>query len=186
MPTPETWPESLDLEDLALDETRTPSGIDWAAGFHRFTPGERGARGALRHFLAKNLEDYGDGRDRPDKDLTSHLSPHLRFGEISPRRILFELDKAVAGNTALAASAAKFRSELAWREFSYGLLDQQPYLHKTNFRDGFDHFPWRDDDAGFRAWCHGETGYDLVDAGMRELWQTGSMHNRVRMFAPRS
>ena len=180
-PEPESWPKSLGIDDLDLGDTRTPSGQDWAAGFDRFKPGEPGARRALRHFLAENLCDYAEGRDRPDKDLTSHLSPHLRFGEISPQRVLHELDKAVRDDHRLAASAEKFSSELLWREFCHGLLAQRPGLHQHNFRDDFDGFPWRDDETGFRAWTRGETGFDLVDAGMRELWQTGYMHNRVRM-----
>jgi deoxyribodipyrimidine photo-lyase len=182
-PAPETWPESLTIDDLKLVPALTPSGHDWSAGFTRFFPGEPGARKALRGFLRQGLVDYALGRDRPDRDVTSHLSPHLRFGEISPQRILLETDKVVADNPTLSASAAKFRSELAWREFSYGLLHQQPRLHDTNFRRDFDRFPWRDDEAAFKAWCRGETGYPLVDAGMRELWQTGYMHNRVRMVA---
>ncbi len=182
-PQPASWPRSSPIGTLELDTTVTPSGKNWAEGFHRFKPGERGARGALRHFLAYGLRDYQHGRDRPDLDLTSHLSPHLRFGEVSAQRVLVELDKAVVADPDLAASAAKFRAELAWREFSYSLLSQQPRLDCRNFRRDFDDFPWRDDDHGFRAWCRGETGYDLVDAGMRELWQTGYMHNRVRMVA---
>ena len=179
---PASWPQSLALDDLGLNRTTTASGKNWATGFDRFTPGERGARGALRHFLAHGLEDYAEGRDRPDLDLTSHLSPHLRFGEISPQRILVELDKAVTAKPGLSVPAAKFRAELAWREFSYSLLAQQPRLDHVNFRRDFDDFSWRPDEAGFHAWCRGETGYDVVDAGMRELWQTGYMHNRVRML----
>jgi deoxyribodipyrimidine photo-lyase len=178
---PGRWPDSLTLDDLGLDDTRTASGKDWAAGFDRFTPGEAGARQALDAFIEDHLMGYANDRDRPDLDATSHLSPHLRFGEISPHRILFELDQAVRNRRTLVTPAEKFRSELAWREFSYGLLGQVPNLHTTNVRREFDGFPWRDDDDGFRAWCRGETGYDLVDAGMQELWQTGYMHNRVRM-----
>jgi deoxyribodipyrimidine photo-lyase len=137
----------------------------------------------LRQFLREGLADYANGRDRPDVNVTSRLSPHLRFGEISPHRILLELNKAVAANPRLSAPAAKFRSELAWRDFSYNLLHQQPRLHTTNFRDDFDSFPWRNDPVALRAWRRGETGYDLVDAGMKELWTTGHMHNRVRMIA---
>jgi deoxyribodipyrimidine photo-lyase len=178
---PDVWPESLHIEDLHLHPAPTRSGADWSVGFDRFTPGERGARKALRRFLREGLADYRGGRDRPDLNLTSHLSPHLRFGEISPHRILIELDKAVAVNPRLADSAAKFRAELAWRDFSYNLLHQQPRLHEINFRDDFDAFPWRDDTRALHAWRRGETGYDLVDAGMKELWATGYMHNRVRM-----
>ena len=183
-PAPTKWPQSLTIEALGLTPALTPSGKDWSKGFgDRFKPGERGARAALRGFLKQHLRDYESGRDRPDLDLTSHLSPHLRFGEISPQRILLETNKAVQADGSLSLGAAKFRAELAWRDFSYGLLAQQPRLHEVNFRRDFDRFEWRHDDAGFRAWCRGETGYELVDAGMRELWQTGYMHNRVRMVA---
>jgi deoxyribodipyrimidine photo-lyase len=181
---PSKWPQSLTIEALGLAPSLTPSGKDWSKGFGaRFKPGERGARAALRGFLKQHLHDYESGRDRPDLDLTSHLSPHLRFGEISPQRILLETSKAVQADSRLGIGAAKFRAELAWRDFSYGLLGQQPRLHEVNFRRDFDQFEWRKDDAGFKAWCRGETGYELVDAGMRELWQTGYMHNRVRMVA---
>jgi deoxyribodipyrimidine photo-lyase len=178
---PDAWPKSLRIDDLGLNETRTASGQNWAAGFDRFKPGERGARAALRGFVRQHLETYAGDRDRPDKGATSHLSPHLRFGEISPQRVLYEVDEVVKNHRHLVAGAGKFRAELAWREFCYGLLEQQPRLDRVNFREDFDGFRWRDDDKGFRAWCRGETGYPLVDAGMRELWRTGYMHNRVRM-----
>jgi deoxyribodipyrimidine photo-lyase len=177
------WPDSLAIDDLGLNPVIAPSGLDWSRGFDNFKPGERGARGRLRQFLKSNLRTYADDRDRPDLDGTSHLSPHLRFGEISPQRILLETGKALESDQGLIGGADKFQAELAWREFSYGLLAQQPKLDQVNFRRDFDQFEWRDDDKTFRAWCRGETGYPLVDAGMRELWQTGYMHNRVRMVA---
>lgn len=180
-PKPTLWPESLKLEALGLANTMTRSGEDWAKGFNRFSPGEKGALAALEIFINEHLEDYEIDRDRPDKDATSHLSAHLRFGEISPHRIVHELARATKSNRKLANATQKFRSELAWREFCYQLLNQQPDLHHHNFRPEFDSFRWLKDEKGFTAWCRGETGYELVDAGMRELWQTGFMHNRVRM-----
>ena len=177
------WPESLVLGELPLGDTKTRSGADWAAGFNIFTPGERGARQALDRFIAHGLHDYAEGRDRPDRRATSGLSPHLRFGEISPRRLLHDIEDAARQDRRLAEGAARFRMELLWREFCYGLLAQQPRLHNVNFRSDFNDFPWRDDETGFHAWTRGETGYPLVDAGMRQLWQTGWMHNRVRMVA---
>ena len=179
--SPVRWPDSLTVANLGLDSSATPSGGNWASGFTAFTPGAAGAQHCLQRFLADDLVAYGGGRDRPDHDLTSHLSPHLRFGEISPRRILAEVDKAAVSQPDAAASAAKFYAELIWRDFNYNILYQQPELHQRNFRADFDSFPWRHDPAGFRAWTRGETGFPLVDAGMRELWQTGFMHNRVRM-----
>ncbi|ESQ76234.1 hypothetical protein ABAC402_05650 [Asticcacaulis sp. AC402] len=175
------WPKSLAIEDLGLKPEKTSSGSDWTEGFAAFSPGESGARKALRRFVSHGLPDYEDGRDRPDMDITSRLSPHLRFGEISPRRILADVDDAVCEAPRLAAPAEKLRKELVWREFNYNILHQQPQLHERNFRDDFDGFPWRDSDGDFTAWTRGETGYPLVDAGMKELWRTGFMHNRVRM-----
>lgn len=180
-PAPEHWPRSVSLDSLKLDDTRTRSGFDWAKGFDRFTPGEAAAHHALARFIDEDLATYEDDRDRPAKDATSHLSPHLRFGEISPQRILFETYEAVRHQPALQSGADKFRAELAWRDFCHQLLDQNPRMHVKNMRREFDAFEWQDDDDGFKAWCRGETGYPLVDAGMRELWQTGYMHNRVRM-----
>lgn len=177
---PHTWPETLSIKDLPL-ESRTPSGNDWARGFDVFTPGETGAGRALNHFIAHGLRTYADGRDRSDQDGVSRLSAHLRFGEISPQRVLHDIEAAAQHDHHLREGAAKFRTELLWREFCYGLLAQQPRLHTVNLRNDFDDFPWLDDDDGFRAWTRGETGYPMVDAGMRQLWQTGWMHNRVRM-----
>ncbi len=178
--SPKTWPDTLSVKALPLD-SRTRSGADWAAGFGAFTPGEKGAHRALDHFIAHGLHTYADGRDRPDQDGTSRLSAHLRFGEISVRRVLYQIDNAARHDVRLREGAAKFRSEILWREFCYGLLMQQPRLHGVNFRRDFDDFPWLEDDKGFKAWTRGQTGYPLVDAGMRQLWRTGWMHNRVRM-----
>ncbi|MDC7681781.1 deoxyribodipyrimidine photo-lyase [Asticcacaulis sp. BYS171W] len=178
---PETWSESLPLDALDLHPKLTPSGQDWSRGFDIWTPGEAGAHSRLQHFIAHGLKNYADGRDRPDLDLTSHLSPHLRFGEISPHRLLHDVERAVEHDASLRDGYEKFRSELAWRDFCFGILCQQPDLHHRNFKPQFDDMPWEDDTRAFRAWCRGETGYSLVDAGMRELWQTGIMHNRVRM-----
>jgi deoxyribodipyrimidine photo-lyase len=181
-PAPETWPNTLPIKALPL-ESRTRSGADWAAGFSAFTPGARGAKIALRRFIEHALQGYAEDRDRPDRYGTSRLSAHLRFGEISPQRVLYEVEDAARHDPSLRTGAARFRAELLWREFCYDLLAQQPRLHTVNFRRDFDDFPWRDDEQGFRAWTRGETGYPLVDAGMRQLWRTGWMHNRVRMVA---
>jgi deoxyribodipyrimidine photo-lyase len=178
---PGQWPRGVDLDSLGLNDTRTQSGDDWAKGFSRFSPGEDAACEALSRFIEDDLADYEYDRDRPAKDATSHLSPHLRFGEISPQRVLVEVYQATRRKPGLRSGADKFRSELAWRDFCHQLLDQHPSMHLVNMRRQFDAFEWRDDDDGFKAWCRGETGYPLVDAGMREMWQTGYMHNRVRM-----
>ncbi len=182
-PVPDHWPSGVSLDSLKFDDTRTKSGHDWAKDFDRFTPGEDAAHDALARFIDEDMASYEDDRDRPAKDATSHLSPHLRFGEISPQRILFEVYEAVRHKRALRTGADKFRAELAWRDFCHQLLDQHPKMHTVNMRREFDAFEWHYDDKAFKAWCRGETGYPLVDAGMRELWQTGYMHNRVRMVA---
>ncbi|UDF02371.1 deoxyribodipyrimidine photo-lyase [Asticcacaulis sp. AND118] len=175
------WPESLDIDELGLKPALTPSGLDWTEGFDIWTPGEDGAHQRLSAFLEDGLKDYARDRDRPDLDITSRLSPHLRFGEISPHRILHAAENHVRHRAALRDDLEKFRAELAWRDFSYNILQQQPKLDTRNFKSQFDGMAWRNDPAGLRAWQRGETGYGLVDAGMRELWRTGFMHNRVRM-----
>ena len=165
LPAPERWPGSDDLADWRLH----PSRPDWSEGFEGWTPGEGGARAQLNDF-GKHLARYPDARDRPDQDATSHLSPHLHWGEIGPRQV-----RAACGDS------PKFMAELGWREFNHALLHHHGDIARRNIRRDFDRFPWRDDPEGLRAWREGRTGYPLVDAGMRELWVTGFMHNRVRM-----
>ncbi|MBL8551163.1 MAG: deoxyribodipyrimidine photo-lyase [Hyphomonadaceae bacterium] len=162
----------------ALDDWKLlPSKPNWAAGWEKlWTPGEKGAAARLRHFIEESLAKYAADRDRPDLPATSRLSPHLHFGEISPRQIW----------SALAfkeAATHKFASELGWREFSHHLLFHFPTLPQANWKSAFDAFPWRAAKKDFAAWSRGLTGYPMVDAGMRELWSTGFMHNRVRMIA---
>jgi deoxyribodipyrimidine photo-lyase len=111
------------------------------------------------------------------------LSPHLRFGEISPRRVAAAIETAAASGAVSASAAEKFIAELGWREFSYSLLYGFPELATRVWQPRFEGFAYREDAHGFRAWARGLTGYPLVDAGMRELWATGYMHNRVRMIA---
>ncbi len=168
-------------EDLALEPT-TP---DWAGGLREaWTPGEAGAATALTDFLCGPLDGYGEGRNRPDYVSTSRLSPHLRFGEIGPRQIWHATRSAVESGEAKASTsdAEKFLSEIGWREFSYHLLFYNPELATRNFNARFDAFPWRRDEAALKAWQRGATGYPIIDAGLRELWTTGWMHNRVRMI----
>jgi deoxyribodipyrimidine photo-lyase len=168
--------DALDLE---------PTAPDWAGGLREsWTPGEDGAHRRLDAFIGNALHGYRDGRDRPDLISTSRLSPHLRFGEIGPRQIWHATRTALeTGETrGSAADAEKFLTELGWREFSYHLLFHHPALASENFNRRFDAFPWASDAAALRAWQRGLTGYPIVDAGMRELWTTGWMHNRVRMI----
>lgn len=174
-------PGALAIDDLDM----LPKSPNWATEMETlWQPGEAGARDALRNFFEDAVEGYGEGRNRPDRRSTSRLSPHLRFGEIGPRQIWHATrlhEQALSGGRS-SYDHEKFLAEIGWREFSYHLLDQAPDLATVNFQRRFDAFPWRDDVEAFRAWTKGKTGYPIVDAGMRELWRTGWMHNRVRMI----
>jgi len=172
-------PKSDKLDDWNL----LPSKPNWATEFENdWTPGEKGARKKLRDFLSDAVNVYASGRDRPDREWTSRLSPHLAFGEISPLQIWNETQSAIAGGDASENAADKFLSEIAWREFSYSLLFHNKGLPSKPLRKEFANYPWRNDRKGLRAWQKGMTGYPIVDAGMRQLWRTGWMHNRVRMI----
>lgn len=161
-----------------------PQHPDWAGGFAKtWQPGEEGARNNLSRFLDEALADYSEGRDRPDKTFTSRLSPHLHWGEISPRQVWQATRQAMAvANGKLDASGEKFLKEILWREFSYHLLHLFPQLPNQPFKAEFAEFPWIEDSAALKKWQKGQTGFPIVDAGMRELWATGIMHNRVRMI----
>jgi len=175
------WTKGDRLDDWAL----LPRRPDWAAGFaEAWQPGEGGARRRLAAFLKHRLAAYATQRDRPDRDGTARLSAHLHWGEIGPRQVWHAVQHRVADSPGrgLAESAEVFLSELGWREFSYHLLFHNPTLPEANARGEFDAFPWRDDADALRAWRRGATGYPLVDAGMRQLWTAGWMHNRVRMI----
>jgi deoxyribodipyrimidine photo-lyase len=174
--SPSDWPQSDDLADWSLH----PSNPDWSGGFHCHVPGERGAQKALSQFLDSALEDYGSARDVPSLPGTSRLSPHLHWGEISPRQVA-SAALSYADLNGQHRSAEKFVSELGWREFNHHLIFHFGDLHQLSYRPEFGNFPWRDDPPALDAWERGRTGYPLVDAGMRELWHTGWMHNRVRM-----
>lgn len=174
LPAPEVWPAGDSLADWRL----LPTSPDWTGGLRAtWTPGEDGAKTRLTHFLDETLEDYRRARDLPAVEGTSRLSPHLAFGEIGPRQIWH-----AAATRGFSASAEKFLAEVGWREFAYNLLFHYGDLAQRNFRPEFDAFPWADPDDTLEAWRRGRTGYPIVDAGMRELWNTGWMHNRVRMI----
>ncbi len=185
LPTPSVAllerPDNSDkLSDWALTPTepnRTRTWLDY------WRPGEAGARARLSAFLDENLATYGQHRDRPDLPTTSRLSPHLHFGEISPRQVHFAIITQVDRKPLLASSAGKFLSEIGWREFSHHLLYHFPKMATENWRPAFDSYPWSEAPQQLAAWQHGQTGYPLVDSGLRELWHTGFMHNRVRMIA---
>ena len=173
--SPERWPDSC-----ALDELNLRPSVDWTDGLSAtWTPGEAGAHDRLDAFLDEALSDYDTARDRPDLAGTSRLSPHLHFGEIGPRQIVRGLtDEARIGDE---PSMETYLSEVGWREFAHHVLYHFPRTPSEPLKAQFQHFPWRDDDEGLTTWQRGETGYPIVDAGMRELFHTGWMHNRVRM-----
>jgi deoxyribodipyrimidine photo-lyase len=172
-PPPPAGVTGDDLDSWSL----LPAGPDWAGGLREaWTPGERGAADRLDAFL-DGIDDYVEGRDFPSEPATSRLSPHLRFGEISPFQIIAALDRLPPSR-----SSGKFRTELGWREFAWHVAAQVPDLDRRNIRPEFDRFPWsKADPKVVTAWRRGLTGYPIVDAGMRELWRTGWMHNRARM-----
>jgi deoxyribodipyrimidine photo-lyase len=177
---PADLPGRCTLADLKL----LPTKPDWSAGMAaEWTPGEAGAAKRLETFLTGGIKGYAEDRNRPDKLSTSRLSPHLRFGEISPRQIWQATEMAQAEGVTPGSDydVTKFLTEVGWREFSHHLLHQFPKLANENFQPRFDAFPWRSNHTDLKAWQKGMTGYPIVDAGMRELWQTGWMHNRVRM-----
>ena len=168
--------DSDDLEDWELH----PQTPDWSQGFD-WTPGEDGAAAALSAFVADGLKTYARDRDFPNRPAFSRLSPHLHWGEISPWRAIERARRAAGEGKASPAEAEKFVAEIGWREFSAHLLHHFPYIVDRAFRPEYDAMPWRDDPVALEAWRRGRTGYPLVDAGMRQLWTTGWMHNRVRM-----
>jgi deoxyribodipyrimidine photo-lyase len=179
---PITWAPVPDNSDLLADWALLPRDPDWAAHWPSlWTPGTAGARRTLEKFLRHSIHNYASGRDRPAEEATSRLSPHLRFGEISPREVWHKARELVARNPELQEQVDKFLSELGWREFSYHLLYHFPTIPELPFKAQFAEFPWLGNQAQLCAWQRGQTGYPVVDAGMRELWHTGYMHNRMRM-----
>ena len=172
-------PPSVASEDVELWDL-LPTTPDWSPGLAElWTPGEVGALNRLEGFVNDTLSQY-HRRDEPGIESTSRLSPHLRFGEISPHTIWHTVHDGVPAGS--EKNSSKFLSEIGWREFSYNILFHQPDIAQKNFRPEFDLFPWGEaDPPTMKAWQKGRTGVPLVDAGMRELWHTGYMHNRVRM-----
>ena len=172
-----TAPEGVGVDGLRL----LPTHPDWAGGLREaWRPGERAAHHRLAAFLEEDVARYRDDRDTPGIDATSRLSPHLRWGELSPHQVWHAATEA--RGRANADGATTFLSELGWREFAYHTLFEHPDLATVNIHREYDSFPWpRLHPAALEAWHQGRTGIPLVDAGMRELWATGTMHNRVRM-----
>ncbi|MCA8932682.1 MAG: deoxyribodipyrimidine photo-lyase, partial [Rhodospirillaceae bacterium] len=177
IPAPERWPESDALDAWGLLPTRP----DWAGGLRAaWVPGEAAAQALLAAFLDGPILDYQDRRDLPGEAATARLSPHLHWGEIGPRQIWAAATGRFAGSGD-AERAGAFLRQLAWREFCCHLLHHFPRLPDANLQAKFDAMAWTDDAEALAAWQRGQTGYPIVDAGMRELWATGWMHNRVRM-----
>jgi deoxyribodipyrimidine photo-lyase len=169
---PDSWPSTVSLEDIAL----LPK-IKWYTNIEKtWKPGEKNAKRALTDFLVNNGNEYGKNRNIPGIRGTSRLSPHLRFGEISPHTIWHEAKKYSN------KGVEHFVREVGWREFSYHLLNNFPFLTNKPLRPEFENFPWASNSKYLDLWKKGLTGYPIVDAGMRELWSTGWMHNRVRMI----
>lgn len=167
---PELWPPSVPLAELALEPK-----INWAEQMRdTWPPGEGGAQKLMERFAGEMLAGYNDSRNHPGHSGTSRLSPYLALGVVSPRQVWH----AAGGD-----GHGPYLRQIIWREFAHHLLFHFPATSDEPLRAEFARFPWRYDQAAFDAWSSGRTGYPLVDAGMRELWTTGWMHNRVRMVA---
>ncbi|MDP9888176.1 cryptochrome/photolyase family protein [Pseudarthrobacter enclensis] len=183
LPAPAPAGRGLPASDTLSSWELLPSSPDWSGGLaETWEPGERGAQERLEDFLDGPVEEYGTGRNLPGTKGTSRLSPHLRFGEVSPFRVWREIRRRHPRK--IPADVGTYKAELGWREFNWHLLYHNPELSARNFRPAFDNFRWASPSRQeLAAWQQGRTGYPLVDAGMRQLWQTGWMHNRVRMAA---
>jgi deoxyribodipyrimidine photo-lyase len=181
--TPEYVQHSL-KSDTLHSWNLLPTTPDWSPGLAaHWQPGEAGAQDLLQKFLDHGLKGYSEGRDRADQQYFSRLSPHLHWGEISPHQVWYAATQrmAAAGGT-LDNDGEKFLKEILWREFSYNLIHHVPTFPDHPFKPEYADFPWVEDDAALRKWQRGQTGFPIVDAGMRQLWATGTMHNRVRMI----
>lgn len=178
VPAPTLKSDSIDAWDLH------PNKPDWSTGFgEMWTPGEPGARKRLREFLAGPIAGYSENRNVPAEDSTSRLSPYLHFGEISPHQVWRAARHAEESGAAPASEVQKFLSEIAWRDFSHHLLYHDPEMGRLSWRRQFEAVEWRKGTKSeLEAWKRGRTGYPIIDAGMRQLWTTGWMHNRVRMI----
>ena len=178
LPTPTVWPASEAVAALNLAPT-----LPWDTGFRAlWTPGEMAALERLEAFLETDAGQYKTQRDRPDLPATSRLAPALHFGEVSPRQVLAAAHSALAGAPAADSTGIDaFIREIGWREFAAHILYAFPHTPEQPLDERFRALPWGTDETLLTAWRHGRTGIPLVDAGMRELWHTGWMHNRVRM-----
>lgn len=190
LPAPVRWPggqasDAKAAAGSAIDALGLLPRIPWHSGMQAtWTPGEAGAAMRLALFLDGPVGHYDTDRNRPDLEGTSRLSPHLHFGEISPRQIWHAAIQAAQGRgmRPRVQRDSQFLTEIGWREFAHHLLFHFPHTATRPLRAEFEHFPWENDAAVLHAWQQGRTGISLVDAGMRQLWHEGWMHNRVRMI----
>lgn len=167
-----------EIKNIPLNESLPQP--HWTSKFeHHWEPGEQGAQKALSCFIDKKLNGYKINRDIPSLNNTSHLSPHLHFGSISPHQVWKETQNVKTSNP---NDLYTFHSELGWREFCTSLLYHAPHVCQHPFQEKFKHLPWVKESSFLKQWQQGQTGYPIIDAGMRELWETGYMHNRVRMI----
>ncbi|MEM6336598.1 MAG: deoxyribodipyrimidine photo-lyase [Bacteroidota bacterium] len=178
IPAPGSWPESAGLAGLDLLPTN-----DWAAQFTDYwTAGESDAQDRLDAFIRNGIEAYETDRDKPAIDGTSRLSPRFHLGELSPRYVWDQV-RTYSGPGQRSKGVETFLKEIVWREFSYHLLYAHPETPLKPLKEKYEAFPWAEEyDAPLERWQRGETGYPIVDAGMRQLWAVGWMHNRVRMI----
>ncbi len=186
MPLPA--PDLLDLVSLAyeqdgIDGLQLLPDIGWDTTLDpHWQIGEAGAKQRLETFIDKELSGYKEGRNFPARSHVSRLSPHLHWGEISPNTVWYAAKDRIEAGLVPHEDGDHFLSELGWREFSYSLLYNFPDLPRQNLQRRFDHFPWKQDEAALKCWQRGQTGYPIIDAAMRQLLQTGYMHNRLRMI----
>ena len=180
---PVSAPQNLNLAEgnfgnCSIEELGLLPQIRWDIQLEQhWEIGEIGAQKRLNDFITTGLHGYKNGRDRPAQNNVSRLSPHLHFGEISPNQAYYAALSQGENN-----DTDTFLRELGWREFSYNLLYHNPDLPRKNLQRKFNNFPWLDNKSTLERWKRGMTGIPIVDAGMRQLWQTGYMHNRVRMI----
>lgn len=176
--SPPEAPPSLHLDELGLLPDHS-----WAESvLEGWSPGERGALDRLELFVEGPLAGYAETRDQPAEEGVSRLSPHLHHGELSPRQVWHALRQRQLRDDLPHDAVEPFLRQIGWREFAHALLWHFPHTSEQPFNERFAGFPWAEDQRALRAWQRGRTGYPLVDAGMRQLWQTGWMHNRVRMI----
>jgi len=189
IPDPVEGPSSIklasigDYGDKLEDWKLLPTSPNWAKDWNTFwTPGEAGALNRFKAFLGEGLEGYGELRNRPDLPNVSRLSPHIHHGEISPRQLCKLAYERADKSTKHSEDVKKFVAEIGWRDFANHLLFHFPKIPTENWKPAFDNYPWRESQEDLKKWQQGMTGYPMVDAGMRELWHTGYMHNRIRML----